>query len=393
MKLDSKQTITSNHWIFRLILAGLLAQLLLSSTLWFRPAGVLEYLPLFSFGTEFWQASSVVLFPVFIIIIMAGMMLGPRRWLLGSLLIVAILLVVGNIHRLQVWFYFYLIVLSIYLFINLVNDVAQRWLLRSVFILIYSWSGIHKLNVHFSNDIFPWLLESTFLSHWATDPSNAIIAGLIELGIGIGLAMAWSRRMAVIALGIFHLGILYVLGPLGHDWNVVVWPWNVLMPMIGFGLFYPYTTHSFSAQFNFFKKHKIAWVLIPLVGWFPMFNFFGITPEQLSFKMYAGSHPEVVFYFDNKDKALFKNIETDYNSIEAGLEPSYRFQLDEVSFIEFGTPLFTTKKTARKVGRSLCNRLSHPELGGIWYLESDPWNIDGGAFEKITCEELLDKKK
>jgi len=391
MKLDSQPTISSLNWIFRLLLTGLLTQMLLSYPLWFRPIGVLAYLPLFSFGAELWQQSSIILFPLFTILLLTGIARGPLRWLTGSMMVVAALLMLGNIHRLQVWFYFYMILISVYLFLYKKDLTTLSWLLRVIFILVYCWSGIHKLNVHFVDDIFPWLMEPVVAGQWISDSGFAMAAGLIELGIGIGLALKFTRKAAVIILVIFHLFILYILGPLGHNWNTVVWPWNVLMPLVAIGLFFSTLPYSTVQQLQFFKKNTTSWAVLLLVGVAPFFNIIKITPEQLSFKMYAGSQPEVVFYFDNEDKPLFNTIKTNYSSLETGTPPIHRFQLDDVAFTEFGTPLFTTENTAMRIGRNLCQRLSHPDLGGIWYLEVDLWDRDGGRFEEISCAELMNR--
>lgn len=388
MRSEREVMTTSGTWIFRLLLLGLLAQLALSYPLWFRPVGVLNYLPVFSFISQFWINISIVLFPFFILAILLNLYIGPQRRLLVVLMATAGLLVLGNIHRLQVWFYFYLICFSIFLFITEKKMEVRIWLLRCVFIMIYCWSGIHKLNIHFANDIFPWILERTFLSEWAMNPRHALIAGLAELSIGIGLAMIWSRRIAVIALSIFHLGILYVLGPMGHHWNMVVWPWNVLMPVLGVLLFYSTPHYSFSQQLSFFINNATSWVMFFLVGLLPAFNYFKVTPEQLSFKMYAGTHPEIVFYYADADKSLFKNIKTIGDPIVTGTSSTHRIQLDDVTFAEFGTPLFITKRVAKKTGKSLCECLSRPDLGGILYLEVNAWEADF-QMEDLPCDTLF----
>jgi hypothetical protein len=59
----------------------------------------------------------------------------------------------------------------------------------------------------------------------------------IELGIGLALWSRRGRRAAIIAAIVVHGGALLFLGPLGRNYNWVVWPWNLAMPALLWVLF------------------------------------------------------------------------------------------------------------------------------------------------------------
>jgi predicted DCC family thiol-disulfide oxidoreductase YuxK len=150
----------------------------------------------------------------------------------------AAVLALGDQTRWQPWFYQYALMLGVL--------AAWRWdgsdvkasleplgALRAVLVGIYLWSGIQKLNATFLGGTFGWLLEplgALLPAGLVAGLSSAgIAAPLIEIAIGLALLFSITRKAAVVAAVVMHTVLLAMLGPWGHDWNSIVWPWNTAM--------------------------------------------------------------------------------------------------------------------------------------------------------------------
>lgn len=133
-------------------------------------------------------------------------------------------------NRGQPWFYMYWVFLLLTLLPSPTALAACRWALT----VVYFWSGIQKCNARFFRVVPGWFVspaEQWHLPAFAIDVCQGMVAATPFLEIAIGLAL-WSsrkRRPAIIAVVGLHLGALLFLGPLGHNYNWVVWPWNLTM--------------------------------------------------------------------------------------------------------------------------------------------------------------------
>jgi uncharacterized membrane protein YphA (DoxX/SURF4 family) len=115
---------------------------------------------------------------------------------------------------------------------------ACRWGMS----IVYIWSGIQKCNGKF------FQTEPAFFAgaalHWHLPPfaldfirGAVACAPFIELSIGLALWLPRLRLAAIIAAVVIHGTALLVLGPLGYNYNWVVWPWNLAMPALLWVLF------------------------------------------------------------------------------------------------------------------------------------------------------------
>lgn len=180
----------------------------------------------------------------------------------------------------------------------------------------YVWSGLHKLNhVYVTAD---FARTAAPLMRWVDfDPAGLprVVAGLaiatavLEVAVGVGLAFARTRRMAVVGAIATHGFILLMLSQLGSGWNVVVWPWNVFTAAAVWLLFRdPDTAAGFdrTARASFraprpdsprFASRSLtaAWyAVLALCGVAPALSFAGLWDASLSFQLYAGKQPQAV---------------------------------------------------------------------------------------------------
>jgi len=182
--------------------------------------------------------------------LLVGVVVHPRpRWLLTAFCILAGMLSLWDQSRWQPWFYQYLfmsIALAAFPWRNPqespLRAEAALNACRVIMAGMYFWSGLQKLNPLFLDDVFPWLIEPIvprlpeFLQAKIT--STGIASPFVEAGLGLALLIRPLRHAAVFGLIVMHALLLFCLGPLGHNWNTVVWPWNIAMALMCVVLFW-----------------------------------------------------------------------------------------------------------------------------------------------------------
>lgn len=379
----NKKTKNKISLTLRIISLCLIAQTLLSFPLWFRPKGILPYVPVFDVFVPFFQMSSVVLYPFFLGLLLLGSLYREKIKISRWILTIMLLLVLGNIHRLQVWFYFFGLIFFILSFYK--KDKNEEAVLDTISILfagVYIWGGIHKLNIYFGNDIFPWLVEPFFT---IKSPAFGYLAAVGESLIGIGLLFPKIRKIALVGLILFHILILILLSPLGQNWNSVVLPWNLAMIALATTLFVnnnDFFLIRFYKNISTFIPAKLIWIPFLL----PFLNYWQITPEQLSFKMYAGTHPEAIISFAKKDNTNIPALKNIKPVTTTAFSNRFDFLLDDLFFLEFNTPPFTTRYFTQRTAALLTRQLPNPQSVKIKYLIVNPfdeakdqweeWNVD-----------------
>jgi hypothetical protein len=118
-----------------------------------------------------------------------------------------------------------------------------------------------------------------------------IVAPLVEASIGVGLLTRYRNWAVILALGM-HAFILLCLGPLGHDWNTVVWPWNVAMATFVVLLFW--RTGDISPKKILLPTRRrpsyLHAVVLVLFAVMPLFGLFGLWDSCLSASLYSGNN-------------------------------------------------------------------------------------------------------
>ena len=64
-----------------------------------------------------------------------------------------------------------------------------------------------------------------------------MVAPFVQVAFGIGLLIPRFRRASLIAAVAMHLFILAMFGPMGLNWNNIVWPWTAAMAIFDILLF------------------------------------------------------------------------------------------------------------------------------------------------------------
>lgn len=144
----------------------------------------------------------------------------------------------GDQNRGQPWLYMYWVMLLLSQFPAPTAHAACRVAVA----VVYFWGGLQKINARFFAVTPEWFVAPA--ANWQL-PAAAIdllklsvrAAPFIEIGIALLLWFPRLRRIALALTLLTHAFALTFLGPWGHNYNWVVWPWNLAMVALVFGLF------------------------------------------------------------------------------------------------------------------------------------------------------------
>lgn len=245
--------------------------------------------PTFDFLEELPSDFHLVLFVASLILLVFLFIFPKNKILLFSLLGIEILACSLDVTRWQPWEYQYLFMIFIFL-INRNNK--KKFFSAIVFLLsmIYILSGMHKFNGAFLYSTWEQMILDNFLNFPSTIIENifvhyfGLLLPLIEFSCGLGLLFLKNKKLPALVLMLMHVFILILIGPLGIDYNTVVWPWNVAMITFLYFLFFRNSIH-FSLKNILSGANPIVlvfWVILPLL------NFVGYWDLYLSSGLYSG---------------------------------------------------------------------------------------------------------
>lgn len=199
-------------------------------------------------------------------------------------------------NRGQPWFYMYWVMLLLTLWPARVAWAACQWSIS----VVYIWSGIQKCSPHFFGGEPAWFVAPAANWHlpgiviellrWAV-----ATAPFVEIGIGVALWSRRFRRAAIVAVVLVHGSALLFLGPLGRNYNWIVWPWNAAMIALVVVLFARRETKSGQAAklssageaFAELRRSKTGLAVIALYGLLPILSYVGMWDTYFSFAVYA----------------------------------------------------------------------------------------------------------
>jgi hypothetical protein len=271
--------------------------------------------------------------------------------------------------RWQPWFYQYLFMfLALAFYPRGDGDPEKRETALNVCRLIvastYLWSGLQKLNAGFFDSLFPWLVGPlvTLLPGSLGDPvrSVALVVPFVEASIGIGLLTRRFRDWAVVlALGM-HAFVLFCIGPLGHGWNTVVWPWNVAMSVFVVLLFW--RIEDFSPKKVLLPARRYPYlhtVVLVLFAVMPLFGLFGLWDSYLSASLYSGNDKKGTLFIDEtvKDK-MPAGIRERVADLPAG--EKYTLNISRWSYEELNVPPYPETRVFRSLARYVCSYAEEP---------------------------------
>lgn len=212
-----------------------------------------------------------------------------NRTVLGLTIVVELMSCLLDQSRWQPWEYQYLLTFIFFFFYHHNRKQFSNYF-AFLLVVTYFFSGLHKLNGGFLYSVWEKMILIRFLNFDANQIQNIFVhyAGLglpiLEMFLALGLLLFKNKKPFALLLIGMHIFILIFLSPLGINYNSIVWPWNMLMIIYLLILFYEGNTSiSFKNLLSGFNKIPFAVIAV-----LPVFSFFGLYDNYLSFNLYSG---------------------------------------------------------------------------------------------------------
>jgi predicted DCC family thiol-disulfide oxidoreductase YuxK len=379
-------------WAKEIALVALLAGLALSPRLW-TSRRAYPLAPVIDInaptGLEWLPAAGLVAAAA------AALVLPRPRTALLMVLSMALWLALGDQTRWQPWFYQYCAVTALMAVWNwqpleLGPVTANRrdetiGALRAIIVGTYFWSGLQKVNASYLEGATGWLLEPLrgLLPGTAVDALASLAMGVPATEVAIGLGLLWprTRQTAVIAAVFMHVLILALLGPWGHDWNSVVWPWQAAMIALVAGLFAG--DRRTSARAILGPPMSPARALA--VGAFcimPALGVVGLWDAYLSASLYARNLPDAAIVVTDDSRDSLPDEMRPYVDDDGVLWPM------SWALAEMNVPAYPAPRVYKALARAVCRATADPD-GVTLRLGSRPGIFTGEIdVRRYGCEDL-----
>jgi len=254
-------------------------------------------------------------------------------------------------------FYWYAFVLSAVFYGTLGGRSSERQnaalnACRLLFVGCYLWTGLEKINVTFYFNLFPWMMSAVFpLEAGAGVFSKIAIAiPILEVIAGLFLLSPDYRKIGLaLAVGT-HIVILALLGPLGHNVNSNVWPWNIAIIFMLLTLFA--RTPEVQPKAILLPRtwlHSLSFVLFLIM---PLFTFFDRWDAYPGFSLYSGSQRAAYFVVGPRARAHLPTEFAQYFDQEGRLVAA------QWAMGELNTPDYAEPRIYRQMLKYLCSLAS-----------------------------------
>jgi hypothetical protein len=331
------------------ICAALLSGMVLSPKLWMSERGF-PTVPLVTGTPGLPQWASLAVTGLLVLsVLLVAVMPRPRLALLGALAVGAIL-VLFDVNRLQPWFYQYLL-----MFVALMlarwddpDSLYSRaaWAGCAIILIgIYFWSGVQKANMTFATEVFPWLISPLGERAKALTPLWPV-APVFEAAVGILLLVPRTRTVGIVMACAMHALLLLVLGPLGHNHNSIVWPWNLWMPVLAVTLFW---RNGESLLRSAGRLPTVAVIAI-LVGVMPVLNFLDWWDGYLSASLYSGKLRDAWIYLsEDAAETVSRAYSPDRQALVQTKPGEYRLNVTSWGFASLNVPPYAEPRVYRAI--------------------------------------------
>lgn len=284
----------------------------MSPHLWIGPRSF-PLTPVFDFLPKTGQAVDHVLFAVLFVLAAAILIWPqPQKFIAAFIAITAVFSLLDQ-TRWQPWVFLYCFLLAtLALFSWDSEDVAGRNhtlnIARLVIAGTYLLSGLQKINPNFIQNDFPWIVS----------PITHIIPGaapefywlgmavpFIQVAFALGLLTQRFRRISLIVAVAMHVFILAMFGPLGLNWNNIIWPWTAAMAIFDILLFGTGQDYSWRDIVWSGRSYHSA-ILAAFVG-LPLLSFVNLWDSYMSAALYSGNIDEAEIYMNDRGRNTVPN--------------------------------------------------------------------------------------
>jgi hypothetical protein len=295
-------------WLKVIVVLAFCLGLAMSPHLWIGPRSY-PMAPAFDFLPQNAHPVDYVLFAV-LFALAPAMVASPRpRQFIAAFLAITVIFCLLDQTRWQPWVFLYgFLLATLALFSWNSEDVAGRKRALNIARLMvagtYLLSGLQKINLNFMQNDFPWIVSPITAVVPAAAPALhwlGIAAPFIQVAFAVGLLTRRFRRISLIAAVSMHLFILGMFGPLGLDWNNIIWPWTAAMAVLDIILFAGKQEFSWR-DIVWSGRHAVhAGILVVFIG-LPLLSFVNLWDSYLSAALYSGNLTEAEIYTNDRGR-------------------------------------------------------------------------------------------
>ncbi|MCG2667233.1 hypothetical protein ACFPFP_09780 [Bradyrhizobium sp. GCM10023182] len=303
---DDAAPLRQRLFLLRLtILVAFCIGLVMSPGLWVGPRSYPQ-VPVWSLLPPIEGAVALALYGALFVLAGLAVIIPRPRWPIAGFLVIMIAFCLADQTRWQPWVFQYSFLLMV---VGLgrggsaapAGDLQTLNLARLVIVFTYVFSGLQKINLNFMEHEFSWIITPiTSLLPATTTPLDALgfLVPFIQVTFGVGLLTRRFRRASLAAAVGMHVFILAMFGPLGLNWNDIVWPWTAAMAVFDVLLFSgndDFTWRDIVWNVRDFR-HGAAVVLFVVL---PALSFFNLWDSYLSSALYSGNLTEAQIYLSD----------------------------------------------------------------------------------------------
>ena len=345
-------------WLKTTVLLAFCTGLWMSRALWIGPRSY-PLAPLASLFPDIGDTVALVLFVALFVLAGVALAAPKPRWPIAAFLAVIAAFCLTDQTRWQPWVFQYSFLLgtmAVCSWNGADGETRTLNIVRLIVAFTYVYSGLQKLNLNFMENDFPWLVQpvtNLFPSTAQVLHGFGMVAPFIQVAFGIGLLTRRFRRVSLTLAVSMHLFILAMFGPMGLDWNNVVWPWTAAMAVFDILLFS-------GAEFSWREavgsgRDPVHVAAIVLFAMLPSLSFVNLWDSYLSSALYSGNLTEAQIYLSDAGKAPLPAaiaLRTVHTSPDTNVVNLQRWAIEELNV----TP-YPETRVYKAIAKSVCARL------------------------------------
>jgi len=352
------------YWLKVIVVLMFCLGLAMSPRLWIGPRSY-PLAPVFDFLPQAGHPVDYVLFAVLFALAAAMLVSSRPQKFIAAFLAIIIIFCLLDQTRWQPWVFLYgFLLATLAQFSWDSDDVAGRNRALNIARLImagtYLFSGLQKINLNFMQKDFPWIVSPITDALPAAAPALhwlGMAAPFIQVAFALGLLTRHFRRVSLIAAVAMHVFILTMFGPLGLNWNNIIWPWTAAMAVLDILLFTG--KQEFSCRdIVWSSRHPYhAGVLVVFIG-LPLLSFVNLWDSYLSAALYSGNITEAEIYTNDRGRnSLPEGIKAYlvHTSGDTNVLNIQRWAIEDLNV----TP-YPEVRVYKKIAKNVCLHLGNP---------------------------------
>lgn len=313
------------------------------------------------FNFLFFPAALHLILFIFSVAALFILLLFPsKRWLQKGIIFIEIFFCLLDQNRWQPWEYQYIFII-LALVINYKNERNAVASIAFIFISVYIFSGLGKMNPVFSQNIRQEIIHAGIIHVNNLFQYNFLlfhcgyILGFIEILSGIGLLFHQTNKIAAAILIIMHISIAVLFGYINYD--LIILPWNIAFAMILFIFFI--SNKPILIRVSALKQ-KWNFLFIIFFAAIPVLNFFGYWDFFLSGSLFSYKTPDMYIFIHKQGsgKVLSPFFEINKNKIPGS--NAILINVRTWAFKEMQVPAYPELRVYKKIKLQLIQK--YPDM-------------------------------